>query len=141
MHLPGRVVEPEELAGQDRDDVLLVVHVRHLHGQRVDVVRPVLVADAREAVPDEARRDARKVQVEEDRVDKRNRRTCEFEVERMPFIRTFRSVSANEAAHVPFLGAGWVGDLPREWPTTVTFCAPCCEIPVLTAASTSEADL
>ena len=39
MQLARRVVEPEELAGEDRDDVLLVVHVRDLHQQPVDVVR------------------------------------------------------------------------------------------------------
>ena len=42
MQLARRVVESEELAGEDRDDVLLVVHVRDLHRQPVDVVRPRL---------------------------------------------------------------------------------------------------
>ena len=59
MDLPRRVVVPEEAPREDRDDVLLVVDVRHgdLLGLGVDVVREVLVSDAREAVPDEARCD------------------------------------------------------------------------------------
>lgn len=138
MQLARRVVEPEELAGEDRDDVLLVVHVRDLHRQPVDEVRPRLVAHARQAVPDEARRHAGQVQVQEDRVDKRDRRAYIY---RFQYIPTIPSVSAREAAHVPRGRRGLVWCLPREWPVTVTFVAPCCEMPVLTAASTSEADL
>ena len=100
MQLARRVVEPEELAGEDRDDVLLVVHVRDLHRQPVDVVRPRLVAHARQAVPDEARRHAGQVQVQEDRVDKRDRRAYIY-IRVFQYIPTIPSVSGREAAHVP----------------------------------------
>ena len=60
MDLARGVVEAEAAAGEDRHHVLLVVDVRdgELGGEAVDVVGEGLVADAREAVSDEARRDA-----------------------------------------------------------------------------------
>ena len=79
VDLPRRVVVPEEAPREDRDDVLLVVDVRHgdLLGLGVDVVGEGLVADAREAVPDETGRDgAGEVEGEEDGVEEGDRCTC-----------------------------------------------------------------
>ena len=84
MDLPRRVVVPEEAPGEDRDDVLLVVDVRHGHllGLGVDVVREGLVADAREAVPHETGRDAAgEVEREEDGVEEGDRCACLVERE------------------------------------------------------------
>ena len=84
MDLPRRVVVPEEAPREDRDDVLLVVDVRHgdLLGLGVDVVGEGLVADAREAVPDETGRDgAGEVQREEDGVEEGDRCACSMERE------------------------------------------------------------
>ena len=57
MHLARGVVEAEEAPGQDGHHVLLVVDVRDRERRRVEEVCPLLVPDAREAVPDEARCD------------------------------------------------------------------------------------
>lgn len=64
MYLAGGMVEAEEAAGQDGDEVLLIVDVRDAEPERVDVVREVLVPDAREAVPDEAHGGGGDLQVE-----------------------------------------------------------------------------
>ena len=51
VDLPARVMISEQPPGQDRYRVVLVVDVRDVARQlRVDEVRPVLVADARQAV-------------------------------------------------------------------------------------------
>ena len=53
MDLPAWVVVSEETPRQDRHWVLLVVNVRNLALQdRVDKIRKVLIADARQAVQD-----------------------------------------------------------------------------------------
>ena len=84
MDFPRRVVVPKEAPRENGDDVLLVVDVRHgdLLGLRVDVVREGLVADAREAVPDETGRDgAGEVEGEKDRVEEGDRCACWMERE------------------------------------------------------------
>lgn len=62
-------MEAEEPPGQDRDEVLHVVNVRHRDRQRVDVVREDLVCNARLSVPNESYRLGRQLQVQEDGVD------------------------------------------------------------------------
>lgn len=69
VHLARGVAEAEEAAGQDGDGVLLVVDVRDAQPERVDVVRELLVPDAREAVPDECDRGGGDLQVEIDGVE------------------------------------------------------------------------
>ena len=84
MDLPRRVVVPKEAPREDGDDVLLVVDVRHGHllGLGVDVVGEGLVADAREAVPDETGRDgAGEVEGEEDGVEEGDRCACSMGIE------------------------------------------------------------
>ena len=81
VHLPRRVVEPQEAAREDRHVVLLVVDVRHGEraALRVDVVREVLVAHARETVAHETRRDVRDVQWEVNGVEQTDRGACRSE--------------------------------------------------------------
>lgn len=74
VDLARGVVEAEEAAGQDRHEVLLVVDMRDAEPEGVDVVREVLVPDAREAVPDEAHGGGGDLQVEVDRVEERDGR-------------------------------------------------------------------
>ena len=53
---------PKEFPRQDRHDVFLVVNMRHFDGLSVDVVREVLVANARKTIAHKTRCDARDVQ-------------------------------------------------------------------------------
>lgn len=65
VNLPRRMVEPEEASGKDGHDILLVVDMRDGDRRvRVDVVREVLVPDARQAVPHETGRNVGDVQRE-----------------------------------------------------------------------------
>ena len=76
VHLARGVVVAEEAPGQDRHDVLLVVHVRDGRDGRVrvDVVGEGLVADAREPEADVGDLRGGEVEGEVDSVQERDRR-------------------------------------------------------------------
>lgn len=78
MYLTRRMAVAEEAAREDRDQVLLVVDVRHggERGVRVEVVCERLVADSGEAVPDVRDLEAGDVEREVDCAQERDRATC-----------------------------------------------------------------
>ena len=102
VDLARGVVEAEETAGQDRHEVLLVVDVCDAEPEGVDVVREVLISDAREAVPDEAHGGGGDLQVEVDRVEERDGRAWKT----VPAISLCFRCAAGEGTHrgsVPLL--------------------------------------
>ena len=78
VHFARRVVVPEEHAGQNRDDVLLVVHVSDgcNGGVSVEVVGEGLVAYSGDAEADECNFGGGEVEREVDGMEQGDRRAC-----------------------------------------------------------------
>ena len=127
VDLPGRVMVPEGAWGQNGNNVLFVVDVRHRDRLSINVVCECLVSDARQPVPHKPSGNASKVKWQIHFIKEGER--CAYG------IRKSKSCEGGPSKTAPN------SDLPNEWPVTVTLFVLNVDVAFFTAASTSSADL
>ena len=76
VDLARGMVKSEEFTRQDRYNIFLVVDVGHLNRLCVDIIGPILISHAWQSIAYKASRDARNVQVNKNRVNKRDCCAC-----------------------------------------------------------------